>query len=95
MLVKSSIVADDLKDTHISCEHLLLTLIKYDTTLAKFLSTYGVTYKDIQAKVAIIRSGKKLIENDEQSRNDIIQTLNEYAIDITAQAAEGKMDPII
>ncbi len=95
VLVKSSIVADDLKDTHISCEHLLLALIKYDSAIAKFTTEYGITYKDIQNKIETMRKWQQLIQNDEQSWNDIVQTLNEYAIDITAQAAQGKMDPII
>lgn len=95
VLVKSSIVAEDLKDTHISCEHLLLALLKYDQTTSAFLQKYGITYEAMRKKIDALRAGKKLIGDDESNRNEIVQDLSEFAIDITAQAAEGRMDPII
>jgi ATP-dependent Clp protease ATP-binding subunit ClpA len=50
-LIKAQIVAEDLKDTHISCEHLLLALIKYDTAVSAYLQRYGVTYAALQQKI--------------------------------------------
>ncbi len=95
ILIKSEIIAEDLKDTHINCEHLLLALIKYDVHVSAFLKEYSVTYDAVKAKVQTIRAWHKLIDNDESNWNEIVQDLSEFAIDITAQAAEGKMDPII
>ena len=95
LLIKAEIIVEDLKDTHINCEHLLLALIKYDVHVAAFLKEYAVTYDTVKQKIITIRAWKKLIDNDELNWNEIIQDLSEFAIDITAQAAEGKMDPII
>ena len=94
-LIKSQVVAEDLKDTHASCEHLLLALIKYDAPTGKFLEQFHVTYNAVLEKVKAIRAGEKIVLNDEHHWNNIIQEISEFATDITAQAAQGKMDPII
>lgn len=88
VLIKSDIVAEDLKDTHISCEHLLLALIKYDAEVQQFLATFGITYEEVQKRIAVIRSNQKLVDNDEYNWNEIVKDLSEIAIDITAQAAQ-------
>jgi ATP-dependent Clp protease ATP-binding subunit ClpB len=95
VLIKSQIVAEDLKDTHVSCEHLLLALIKYDSAMSNFFSWYWVTYKALQEKIQSLRAWQKLIENDEMNWNEVVKDLSEFGIDITAEAAAGKMDPII
>lgn len=95
VLVKSDIVAEDLKDTHVSCEHLLLALIKYDNAITSFLWWFWVTYKLIQQKVATLRAWQKLVENDEHNWNEVVKDLSEFGVDITAEAAAWKMDPII
>jgi ATP-dependent Clp protease ATP-binding subunit ClpB len=94
-LVKAQIVAEDLKDTHISCEHLLLALVKYDSAVSAYLQKYGVTYAGLQQKIWVLRSWQKLIENDEMNWNEVVKDMSEFGVDITAEAAAGKMDPII
>lgn len=56
ILIKSEVVAEDLKDTHINCEHLLLALIKYDVHVSVFLKEYSVTYDAVKVKVQTIRA---------------------------------------
>jgi ATP-dependent Clp protease ATP-binding subunit ClpA len=60
VLIKADIIVEDLKDTHINCEHLLLSLIKYDDAVSQFLQPYGVTYDAVKERVMMLRQRKQI-----------------------------------
>lgn len=71
----------------ISPEHVLVGLLKEGEGLAaQILSQFGLTAEKLQQKV----SGKKEVEEKEQK-----SASSEFTTDMTQQAREGKLDPVI
>ena len=80
------------KDQYISSELLLLAIFEGKDDVTKALKATGVTKKDVEAVVDSVRGGDAVNDpNAEDSR----QSLDKYTVDLTARAAEGKLDPVI
>ncbi len=80
------------KDQYISSELVLLAMFDGKDDLAKSLKDTGVTKADIISVVDSIRGGDSINDPDaEESR----QALDKYTVDLTARAAEGRLDPVI
>ena len=80
------------KDQYISSELVLMAMFDGKDDLAKSLKASGVTKADIAAVIDSIRGGDSVNDPDaEESR----QALDKYTVDLTARAAEGKLDPVI
>ena len=80
------------KDQYISSELVLMAMFDGKDDLAKALKATGVTKKDISAVIDQVRGGDSVNDpNAEESR----QALDKYTVDLTARAAEGKLDPVI
>lgn len=85
--------ADALGDKFVSTEHFLLAfLAKRNTDIAKILSENGVSLNQMKKIIKEIRGGSNI---DSQQGEDGFNVLEKYTIDITEQAAEGKLDPVI
>ncbi|MCC3143933.1 ATP-dependent chaperone ClpB [Halanaerobium sp. Z-7514] len=85
--------ADALGDKFVSTEHFLLAfLAKRNTDIAKILSENGVNLSQMKKIIKEIRGGSNI---DSQQGEDAFNVLEKYTIDITAQAEEGKLDPVI
>ncbi|BFM49424.1 ATP-dependent chaperone ClpB [Marinomonas sp. THO17] len=80
------------KDQYISSELVLLAMFEGKDDLAKKLKSTGVTKADIISVIDSIRGGASVNDPDaEESR----QALDKYTVDLTARAAEGRLDPVI
>ncbi|UTW00424.1 ATP-dependent chaperone ClpB [Marinomonas rhizomae] len=80
------------KDQYISSELVLMAMFDGKDDLAKSLKASGVTKADIAVVIDSIRGGDSVNDPDaEESR----QALDKYTVDLTARAAEGKLDPVI
>lgn len=85
--------ADALGDKFVSTEHFLLAfLAKRNTDIAKILSENGVNLTQMKKIIKEIRGGSNI---DSQQGEDAFNVLEKYTIDITGQAEEGKLDPVI
>ena len=85
-------IAKDMKDEYISTEHLLLAIMKtYSIANTEILTKY-VTYEGIKKAIAEIRSHEPITDKDPEVK---IDTLKKYAVDLTEEAKNGKIDPII
>jgi ATP-dependent Clp protease ATP-binding subunit ClpB len=58
----------------------------------KILLQAGLTKDKVRSAIKTIRKGKKA---DSMSAENNYQALEKYAVDLTAKAAEGKLDPVI
>lgn len=88
--------ADSLKsqqrDSFVAQDHLLLALVD-DSTIESLLKAAGLANKQL-LKTAISSSrGARRI--DTRNAEQGFDALNKYCIDMTALAAEGKLDPVI
>ena len=85
-------LAEKMKDDYVSIEHLLLAIFDSGDDVSRMLKEMGVTKKALEAAIQEIRKGSRVTS---QSQEDTYQALEKYAINLTKQAREGKLDPVI
>ncbi len=86
-------IAQKAGDSFVTAERLLLALVlATGTTAAKVLAEAGVTAQNLNHAIEEIRKGRKA---STATAEDSYDALKKYARDLTAAAAEGKLDPVI
>jgi len=85
--------ASKLKDEYISTEHLFLAILtEKNTPAARLLETTGLTRERVSEAVVQMRGGQRVTDPQAETR---YRTLEKYSRDLTQQAREGKLDPVI
>jgi ATP-dependent Clp protease ATP-binding subunit ClpC len=85
--------ASKLKDEYISTEHLFLAILsEKNTPAARLLETTGLTRERVAEAVIQLRGGQRVTDPQAETR---YRTLEKYSRDLTQQAREGKLDPVI
>jgi ATP-dependent Clp protease ATP-binding subunit ClpB len=84
--------AKKLGDSHISTEVLLLAIVRGSSKSGQALKDYGADAQRVLAAIESIRGGQKVTGEDPESQ---YEALGKYTIDMTEQAADGKLDPVI
>ncbi len=84
--------ARDLKDEYVSTEHLLLALAASGTGAGAALTGAGADRDGILKALEEVRGPHRVTS---QNAEDAYQALEKYGRDLTAAAAEGKLDPVI
>jgi len=85
--------AEKAGDSFVTVEYLLLALAMASGTAAqKVLADAGVTPQNLNTAINDFRKGRKA---DSASAEDSYDALKKYARDLTDDAAEGKIDPVI
>ena len=85
-------IAQKRKDTYISSEIFMLAAIEDKGPLGHLLKESGLTEAKISKSIDEIRGGEKVNDpNAEEKR----QALEKFTIDLTEQAEQGKLDPVI
>ncbi|MCW3039670.1 MAG: clpB [Solirubrobacterales bacterium] len=82
----------ELKDEYISTEHLLLSLSGHNSKAGDALRAAGVTKANLLTALAEVRGSNRVTG---QNPEDTLQALEKFGVDLTAAAAEGKLDPVI
>ncbi|AGB41112.1 ATP-dependent chaperone ClpB [Halobacteroides halobius DSM 5150] len=84
--------AKELTDKYISTEHLLLAILATDNKTSKLLQNKGVNKAKLKKAIEEIRGDEKVTSQHAESQ---YQALENYTMDLTKQAKEGKLDPVI
>jgi ATP-dependent Clp protease ATP-binding subunit ClpB len=85
--------AEEMKDEYISTEHLLLAIAdEKDGNAGKILRQHGVSRDDLLKAIEQTRGGTRITDQNAESN---YQALAKYARDLTDQARQGKLDPVI
>ncbi|MCU1669858.1 MAG: ATP-dependent chaperone ClpB [Blastococcus sp.] len=84
--------AGALGDEYVSTEHLLVGLAGSDGEAAAVLTSSGATRDTLLAAFRTVRGNRKVTTADPEST---FQALEKYAVDLTARAREGKIDPVV
>ena len=93
LLEQAEKLAEKAGDSFVTAERLLLALtLATGTVAAKVLSDAGVTAQNLNRAIEDVRKGRKA---DSASAEDSYDALKKYAHDLTAAAADGKIDPVI
>jgi len=85
--------SERLGDQYISTEHLLLAILsERNTPSANLLKRYSITKDSVKRTIEEFRQGKQVDDARAESR---FRVLEKYARDLTALAADDKLDPVI
>jgi ATP-dependent Clp protease ATP-binding subunit ClpC len=85
--------ANRMKDEYISTEHLFLAILsERNTPAARLLEGAGITRERVTESIQQLRGGQRVSDPQAETR---YRTLEKYSRDLTVQAREGKLDPVI
>jgi ATP-dependent Clp protease ATP-binding subunit ClpB len=85
-------IAAEMNDEFVSTEHLLVATATVDSTARRVLDEVGVNDAGLRAAFTSVRGSSRVTSQDPEST---YQALEKYAVDLTARAAEGGLDPVI
>ena len=91
-IAKATNFLKEFKDEYVSIEHLILGVLASGDTVSKMMKDVGFNEKDLKASILELRKGSKVTS---QTQEDTYNSLNKYAINLNAQARNGKLDPVI
>lgn len=92
VLDKAAKVALSQKDEFISCEHLLIAILDIDSSARALLERMGLRRDTAFKILASLRGSSRVTDETPESK---FQVLEKYAVNLTAKAKEGKLDPVI
>jgi ATP-dependent Clp protease ATP-binding subunit ClpB len=79
-------------DDYVSTEHLLLAISAHPGAAGDALRGAGASHEDILGALEEVRGSHKVSDRNPEER---YQALERYGRDLTAEAADGKLDPVI
>ena len=92
ILANAEKIANKNKDSFITIERVLQSIVEIDSEIANIFKNGGVDLKSLNEAINKIRAGATA--NTEDAENNY-QTLDKFTKDITKLAKDGKLDPVI
>lgn len=92
ILSKAENQMQNLHDSFLSTEHLLLSMCDSDSTIQSFLTQNGITYELVIKALQEVRGNQTVDSQDPESKT---RTLEKYCKDLTSLARLDKIDPVI
>ncbi len=85
-------IAEKLGDSYATSEHFLIALSEGNDEAGKLLTTAGITRKNIESAYEALRGDTRVTSQTDKTQ---FEALEQYGQNLTQQAREGKMDPVI
>ena len=85
-------IAEKLGDSYATTEHILLALSQDKGEAGRILTGAGLTRKNIEEAYEELRGDTRVTEPDQKAQ---FEALEQYGQNLTQQAREGKLDPVI
>jgi ATP-dependent Clp protease ATP-binding subunit ClpB len=85
-------VARELGDTHIASEVLFLAIERVDDKTRQLLHDHGLKKDTLMSALKVLRGGQSVAGEEAEGS---YEALNKYTKDLTEQAKQGKMDPVV
>src|SRR3954467_2156327 len=82
----------ELKDEYVSTEHILLSLAGHNSKAGEALRAAGASKDALLQAIAEVRGSHRVTD---QSPEEKINALERFGRDLTEEAAQGKLDPVI
>ena len=92
ILDRSGKIAQILKDEFVSCEHLFLSLLESQSEAKNILEKFNLKRESFMKVLAQLRGSVRITDETPESK---FQVLEKYSVNLTKQAKEGKLDPVI
>jgi ATP-dependent Clp protease ATP-binding subunit ClpB len=90
---KAQEIAKKAGDSYVTVERMLLAMVLLpDSDVGKLLAKAGISAQTLNAAIEALRGGRTA---DSASAEDGYDALNKYARDLTQDARDGKLDPVI
>jgi ATP-dependent Clp protease ATP-binding subunit ClpB len=88
--------ADSAHRTYLSTEHLLIGIALGKDAASRLLSGVGATPRTLRDAARTLTTGDdRMNQMDSQNHEGTFQSLEKFGIDLTEQAREGRLDPVI
>jgi ATP-dependent Clp protease ATP-binding subunit ClpB len=84
--------ASAMEDEYVTLEHLLLAFAKGKDKASQILKDQGLNEKSLRKVIDDIRGGDKV---QDQGAEEKYQALEKYSTDLTKEAREGNLDPVV
>jgi ATP-dependent Clp protease ATP-binding subunit ClpB len=93
LLVQAEDEAKQLKDEYVSVEHILLAIVEDKSgTAGRILNELGLTREKLMQALRQVRGSQRVTSQNPEAS---YEALEKYGRDLTKQAAQGKLDPVI
>ncbi|MDP6933315.1 MAG: ATP-dependent chaperone ClpB [Myxococcota bacterium] len=92
LIEEAESLARELNDTHVSSEVMFLALERVDDKPRQLLHDYGLTRERLEEALQILRGGQSV---SGEAAEGNYEALDRFTHDMTQQARDGKMDPVI
>ncbi|MEX1014811.1 MAG: AAA family ATPase [Candidatus Paceibacterota bacterium] len=92
ILNKAAQISAKRKDEFVSCEHILLSLVVEPSSAKDILKKAGAKKENLLKALSNLRGSSRVTDSSPDSK---YRVLEKYTINITDQAKEGKLDPVI
>ena len=92
ILTTAQDLASELKDDYVSTEHLLIAAATVESPVKEVLTMAGASAAALRGALPSVRGNQRVTTQDPEST---YQALEKYAVDLTAAARDGKLDPVI
>lgn len=92
VLDRAGKIAAAQRDEFVSCEHLLLGILETPSQAQKILLRAGIRKETALRVLAQLRGSARVTDETPETK---FQVLEKYAVNLTEQARNGKLDPVI
>jgi ATP-dependent Clp protease ATP-binding subunit ClpB len=92
VLADAEVRAEQLGDAYVATEHLLISLATVDSDAKKVLSALNVKPNVLTRAFNDARGSKRITSPEAEGTSS---ALDQYGVDLTAMARDGKLDPVI
>ncbi|MEO7350807.1 MAG: AAA family ATPase, partial [Marmoricola sp.] len=92
VLAKSLDLIAEMQDDYVATEHLLLALTLVESPVRTLLAEAGVKETPLREAITAVRGNRRVTSPEAEAT---YEALEKYAVDLTARAEEGTLDPVI
>jgi len=92
VLAGSEKEANDLKDEYISTEHIFLSMLNTKSKVNGLLLAFNISHQEVLKILKELRGSTRVTDPEPESK---FQVLEKYAQNLTEQARQEKLDPVI
>lgn len=92
ILNRAAEVAMKQKDEFVSCEHMLIALVDQPSSAQELLSKFGARKDILNKSLAQLRGSARITDDMPETK---FRVLEKYTVNLTDQAKDGKLDPVI
>src|SRR4051795_8107875 len=85
-------LAASMKDDYVATEHLLVSLATVESDAQELLADAGLTADGLREGLTALRGNRRVTSPEAEST---YESLEKYSVDLTREAEDGKLDPVI